>query len=158
MTAVQSPPSATGQIDVKAPAHRVYSLISDLPTMAGCAEEYAGHRWLDGATSARVGARFRGRNQRGFRRWSTLSTITDADAGSRFAFEVTFLGFPIARWQYDLEPAGDGCRVTESTWDRRPAWLRYPTSLATGVWNRAETNTGNIATTLARLKSRAETE
>ncbi|WP_370945694.1 SRPBCC family protein [Amycolatopsis sp. cg5] len=150
-----STPDATGTITVNAAPESVYALVSDPGSLASLAEEYAGHRWLDGASAPAVGARFRGSNRRGFRRWSTLSTITDASV-DRFAFEVTSFGLPVARWQYDIEPSGDGCVVTESTWDRRPTWWRYPTSFATGVWQRDSQNHANIETTLTRLKDRAE--
>ncbi|RZQ65151.1 SRPBCC family protein [Amycolatopsis suaedae] len=151
-----SEPNATGTVTVLAEADTVYALVSDPGVLAELSEEYAGFSWLNGATEATVGARFRGRNQRGVRRWSTVSTVTETVPGRLFAFDVTFLGLPISRWRYDLEPAEDGCVVTESTWDRRPAWLRLPTGLATGVMNRAEQNTANIAATLRRLKARAE--
>ena len=49
-----------------------------------------------------------------------------------------------------------GCTVTESTWDKRPAWFKKPAELATGVKNRAEANTAHMEATLARLKARAE--
>ncbi|WAL63176.1 SRPBCC family protein [Amycolatopsis cynarae] len=149
-------PDATGRIAVSASAERVYELVSDPGALAGCAEEYSGYRWLGGATSAGVGARFRGTNKRGLRRWNTVSTITDAVPGKRFAFEVSSFGIPVSRWQYDLEPDGDGCVVVESTWDRRPAWFRSPSSLVTGVWQRADHNRANIEATLRRLKSAAE--
>ncbi|EME56753.1 SRPBCC family protein [Amycolatopsis decaplanina] len=149
-------PSATGKIAIAAPPEKVYSLVSDPGALAGMAEEYEGHRWV-GPAGATVGAKFRGSNRRGLRRWSTLSTITDADEGKRFAFEVTtFAGLPVARWQYDIEASGDGCVAVESTWDRRPGWLRGPTSLFTGVWKRDDANRANIAATLARLKTAAE--
>lgn len=149
-------PSATGRIVVAAPPEKVYTLVSDPGALAGLAEEYSGHRWLGDVRSPAVGARFRGSNRRGLRRWSTISTVTDADEGRRFGFEVTYLGLPIARWQYDIEPDGEGSAVTESTWERRSAWLKVPTSLATGVWKREVTNHENIATTLTRLKAAAE--
>ncbi|MFD9894940.1 SRPBCC family protein [Amycolatopsis sp. NPDC059027] len=150
-------PTATGLIEIGASPDRVYDLVSDPGKLAGLAEEYSGHQWLGGASAAAVGARFRGNNRRGPRRWSTIATITDADPGKRFAFDVTFLGLPISRWQYDIEQeAADRCVVTESTWERRPGWLKLPTSTATGVWRRAEANRANIAATLARLKTAAE--
>jgi hypothetical protein len=103
-----------------------------------------------------VGARFRGRNKCPYRRWSTLSTITDAVEGKRFAFDVTSFGFPVARWQYDIEPANGGCVVTESAWDRRPGWFGGPSSAATEVWRCDELNRANIEATLLRLKAKAE--
>ncbi|RSN10137.1 polyketide cyclase [Streptomyces sp. WAC 05977] len=149
--------SATGKIAIAAPPEKVYALVSDPGALADMAEEYEGHRWVGAAKEPAVGAKFRGRNRRGFRRWSTLSMITDADAGKRFAFEVTtFAGLPVSRWQYDIEATDDGCVAVESTWDRRPAWLRGPTSLFTGVWKRDDANRANIAATLARLKAAAE--
>ncbi|WP_326945299.1 SRPBCC family protein [Amycolatopsis sp. NBC_01307] len=151
-----SQPDATGRIEVGATPAAVYDLVSDPARLADVAEEYAGHRWVGGARGPVVGARFRGHNRRGLRRWSTLSTITDADPGRRFGFEVTSVGLPVARWQYDFEPAGAGCVVVESMWERRPAWFRVPTSTVTGVWNRREANTANIAATLARLKTAVE--
>lgn len=150
-------PNATGRIEIGAAPEVVYALVSDPGKLAEVAEEYAGHRWVGGAEGPAVGAKFKGRNRRGFRRWSTLSTITDADPGRRFGFEVTSVaGLPVSRWQYDFEPAGDGCVVVESMWERRPAWFKVPTSTVTGVWDRDSANAGNIAATLARLKRAAE--
>ncbi|HET6711637.1 MAG TPA: SRPBCC family protein [Amycolatopsis sp.] len=150
-------PNVTGRIEIDAAPETVYALVSDPAALADVAEEFAGHRWVGGVSRPAVGARFRGRNQRGFRRWSTLSTITDAEPGRRFGFEVTsFAGLPVARWQYDFELARDGCVVVESMWERRPAWFKVATSTVTGVWDREVANTANIAATLARLKRAAE--
>ncbi len=150
-------PDATGRIEIGAAPETVYDLVSDPGKLAEVAEEYAGHRWVGGSSEPAVGAKFRGRNRRGFRRWSTLSTITDAEPGRRFGFEVTSVaGLPVARWQYDFEATDDGCVVVESMWERRPAWFKVPTSTVTGVWHRGEANAANIATTLARLKRAAE--
>jgi hypothetical protein len=149
-------PSATGKIEVSASPERIYALVSDPRALAELAEEYTGHRWLDGATAAAVGVRFRGSNKNGSRRWSTLSTITDAEEGARFAFDVRSLGQPVARWQYDIEPNAEGAVVTESTWERRSSWFKVVSQLASGVWRREEANQANIETTLRRLKARAE--
>ena len=150
-------PDVSGKIEIGAAPEVLYALVSDPEKMAALAEEYDGHRWVGAATGPVVGARFRGRNRRGFRRWSTLSTITDADPGRRFGWEVTSVaGLPVAHWQYDFEPSGDGCLVTESMWERRPAWFRIPTSTVTGVWDRTSANRANIEATLARLKVVAE--
>nr|WP_092530395.1 SRPBCC family protein [Amycolatopsis arida] len=149
-------PSASGTIEIGASADEVYRIVSDPGAMADLADEYSSFRWLGDASTPRVGARFRGRNRRGARRWSTVATITDAEPGVRFAFDVTFARLPVSRWQYDIRSTSDGCGVTESTWERRPAWLKVLTSTATGVWRRAEQNQHNITTTLRRLKERVE--
>jgi polyketide cyclase/dehydrase/lipid transport protein len=149
-------PSASAQVEIAAPAEEIYALVSDLPGMGRLAEENRGGSWLGGLRSPVVGARFRGHNRRGWRRWSTTVTVTDADPGRRFAFDVRSLGLPIARWEYAIEPVDGGCRVTESTWDRRPSWFRPIGGFATGAMNRAEVNQHNIERTLARLKASAE--
>lgn len=152
-------PTATGRVEITADPHRVYELVSDPGVLAELAEEYAGHEWLDGAESAAVGARFRGRNRRGLRRWSTVSTITHADPGVRFAFQVRVLGtLLVSEWSYAIRPTSGGCEVVEATRDRRPAWFRLPSELITGVFDRAEENRRNIDTTLRRLKELAERE
>ncbi|WP_033289955.1 SRPBCC family protein [Amycolatopsis jejuensis] len=149
-------PDATGEIEVDASPEAVYALVSDPAALAGVTAEYWRHRWLGGATGPAVGERFRGSNRRGLRRWTTTVTITAADAGRRYAFNVDLGPVPISRWEYVIEPSGAGCRVTESTWDRRPPWFLPLALAATGVRDRAATNRANIAETLARVKSAVE--
>lgn len=148
-------PNASAEIVVDADPAAVYALVTDLRTLTDLAEETVRMRWTRGSSAA-PGARFRGTNRNGWRRWSTTCTVTDAEPGRRFAFDVRTFGIPVARWQYDLEPAGGGCRVTESTWDRRPGWFVTPGGLATGVADRDTVNAANIRATLQRLKARAE--
>ncbi len=148
--------AATRTVQVSAPAEAVYRLVTDLPAFAALAEETSRIRWTNGSTSATQGATFRGSNRHGWRRWSTTCTVTDAEPGRRFAFEVRLTMVPIARWQYDIEATADGCAVTESTWDRRPGWLKPLGGLATGVADRASVNGAHIEATLARLKDAAE--
>ncbi|REX86600.1 SRPBCC family protein, partial [Mycobacterium tuberculosis] len=104
----------------------------------------------------RKGAVFVGRNENGGRRWTTTCTVTDADPGRVFAFDVRSGIIPISRWQYGIVATEHGCRVTESTWDRRPSWFRAVARMATGVKDRASVNTEHIRRTLQRLKDRAE--
>ncbi|MBP2321967.1 hypothetical protein JOF56_002352 [Kibdelosporangium banguiense] len=149
-------PTATGRITVDAPPERVYALISDLDSLSGLSEETVRCKVLVGSSTATVGTRFRGSNKRGFRRWSTVSTVTDAVPGREFSFNVTSLGIPVSRWSYSIAPADSGCVVTESTWDRRPRWFLAMAYVATGVADRVAVNTQNIARTLERLKAKAE--
>jgi len=112
--------------------------------------------WVKGET-ARPGAKFKGSNNHGRRSWSTTCTVTDADPGRVFAFDVHSSVVKVAHWRYDIAPTDDGgCRVTERTWDRRPGWFRVPGGWATGVRDRKAANVEHIARTLARLKHQAE--
>ncbi|MFD4997751.1 SRPBCC family protein [Streptomyces buecherae] len=150
-------PGATGQIAVAAPPERVYALVTDLRVLAELGEEVRAHRWVGRPGAAVVGARFRGSNRRGARRWRTTARVTAADPGRCFAFEVSSGPLPVSVWRYDIRAAADGgCLVVESTWDRRPRWFRGLTALATGVRERTAVNDHNIARTLSRLKERAE--
>ena len=148
-------PTATGRIEIAASPQRVYDLVTDLAAMAEIAEETAALKWRRGST-AEPGAVFRGTNRNGWRRWTTTCTVTDAEPGRRFAFEVRHTGVPIARWQYDIEADGTGCTVTESTWDRRPSWFAPLAGRVTGTPDRDSRNTRHIEATLKRLKEHAE--
>lgn len=151
----QPQPTATSTVEINAAPASVYALITDLHAMSEIAEETAVLRWQKGGSAA-PGAVFKGTNRNGWRRWTTTCTITDAASGERFAFNVSHTGVPISRWQYDIAASGEGCTVTESTWDRRPGWYKKPAELVTGVSNRAGVNAEHIQATLQRLKKRAE--
>lgn len=134
----------------------VYELVTDITRMGEWSPECRGGRWLDGATGPAVGARFRGANHKGPRRWSTVCTVTAAEPGRRFAFDVVGVGVPVAEWSYSFEHAEGGCLVTERWLDHRPALARPVTNLFLGVKDRAAHNLEGIRTTLAKLKAAAE--
>lgn len=148
-------PSAAGSITVAASPQAVYALITDLRVLADLAEETSAIAWHSG-TAAAPGAVFRGTNRNGWRHWTTTCTVTDAEPGHLFGFDVRHTKVPIAHWEYAIEPTADGCRVTESMWDRRPRWMSVFGPLATGVSDRIAANSANIEATLGRLKQRAE--
>lgn len=123
--------------------------------MAALAEEANSMEWCTG-DAAQPGAVFKGRNTNGAKKWTTTCTVTDAQPGKVFAFDVKSMIVPVSHWRYDIEPVDGGCRVTEQTWDRRPGWFRKPAGIATGVTDRTSANAKNIELTLGRLKARAE--
>lgn len=150
-------PSASARTAIAAPANDVYALVSDLPGFSRLAAEFERGSWLDGATEAAVGVRFRGHNRRGLSRWSTTVTVTAADPGKCFAFDVELRGLPIASWRYDIVTTGaTGCLVEESTWDRRPGWMVPIGNLLVGIRSRTAHNQRNIEHTLRQLKQAAE--
>jgi len=151
----QQQPNATSSVEINASAATVYALVTNLGAMSEIAEETAVMRWSKG-DSAAPGAVFKGTNRNGWHKWTTKCTVTDAAPGERFAFNVSHAGVPVSRWQYDITQVGEGCTVTESTWDRRPGWYKKPAELATGVSNREGVNADHIQATLQRLKKRAE--
>jgi hypothetical protein len=150
-----APASAQAEVTINAACDTVYRLITDLPTLASLAEENEAMEWRKGDRVS-CGAIFRGRNRNGSHRWTTTCTVTDAEPGRVFAFDVRYAVLPIARWRYDIVPADDGCRVTERTWDRRPGWFSKTAWVGTGVRDRDAANAEHIRLTLARLKEKAE--
>lgn len=152
-----TPDPVSVSVHVDAPAEVVYDLVSDVTGQHRFTEECTRSQWVHPATGPEVGAVFRGSNRNGPFRWATTSEVVSAEPGRRFGFRVRSLGMDIAEWEYLIEPAEHGCRVTETTYDRRNAFFRYVVApLATGVWDRAEHNRRNIERTLDQLRQVAE--
>ena len=145
----------TATATVAAPADRLYALVSDVTRMGEWSPENVGGRWLGGATTPAVGARFRGANRRGWRRWSTTCTVVAAEPGRVFAFDVSVVGIPASRWTYELRPDGDATVVTETWRDRRPRWFALLAGVTMGIADIRAHNQENIRTTLANLAAAA---
>lgn len=134
----------------------VWALVADVARMGEWSPETAGCEWLGGAKVPAVGARFRGRNRRGWRRWSTSCVVTECEPGKAFAFDVSAGPLAVATWAYRLEPAEGGCIVRETFTDRRTPPFKLIGGLASGVWERREHNRRGMETTLERLAAVAE--
>ena len=92
----------------------LYDLVADVTRMGEWSPETVRCQWLDGATAAAPGVRFKGTNKRGFVRWSTKPEIVVADRGRELAFDTKSAG-PSTRWTYRFEPApGGGTDLVES--------------------------------------------
>lgn len=149
-------PHASGSERIAASADELYALVSDVTRMGEWSPENMGGRWLGGATGPAVGARFTGANRRGWRRWSTTCTVTAADPGRRFAFDVAFTAVPVSRWSYEFRPDGDATVVTETWTDLRPGWFALAAQPLMGVPDVRAYNEENIRKTLANLAAAAE--
>lgn len=142
--------------EIAASADDVWALVSDLPRMGEWSPENEGGEWLDGATAPAPGVKFKGSNRHGSKSWDTIATIVDAEPGRRLSFRITAMGLKIADWAYDIEPAGDGCVVTESWTDRRPGWFKPIAKIATGVGDRTTYTRESMQATLDALAAAAE--
>lgn len=145
-------------VRVDASPETIYSLVSDLPRMGEWSPECYRCTWRGGATEAVEGARFKGYNRRGIRRWTTHGTVVTAKPGAELAFDVDSVGnLPVARWRYRIIPEGDGaCTVTEAWEDRRGALIKFVGSLVSGVFDRTTHNAEGMRATLERIKAEAE--
>lgn len=141
---------------INAAPEAVWGLVADLPRMGQWSPENTGGKWLGGATGPVVGARFRGTNKKGLRRWSTTCTVTVADEGKRFAFDVDYGPVPISTWDYSFSDDGAQTTVVESWIDRRPTWMKIGAVPVMGVADRAAHNRDNMERTLAALRAAAE--
>jgi uncharacterized protein YndB with AHSA1/START domain len=141
---------------IHAPVEAVYRLVSDPIRMAEWSPECVHCRWIGESDRAEVGARFRGTSRNGRRRWSTISTIAEMRPGELFAWEVTYFGQPVARWEYRIEPAPDGVQLVELVEDRRGRLLRAVSPLITGSPDRDSRNADTMESTLRAIKSAAE--
>jgi uncharacterized protein YndB with AHSA1/START domain len=150
--------SISVSMDINAPAERIYALVADLPSMGKWSPEATGGKWLDGATEAKPGVRFRGTNRNGLFFWTTVCTITSAEPGRNIEWVTKAIGFlQGALWRYDFVPNGNGgTTVTESTQDRRGWLLRATAPFTVGVKDRASRNRMSMQTTLERLKEAVE--
>ncbi|MGD0313140.1 MAG: SRPBCC family protein [Acidimicrobiales bacterium] len=143
---------------IEAPPERVWELVGDPVAMDGIAAECVAMEWVGEPAGPGIGARFRGRNRAGWRRWTTTCTIVRYEPGSEIAWDATFGPLPIARWSYRLEPAAGGRRtvVVERFEDQRGALLQATSPLVRGTRDTEGRNRANMEATLARVARRAE--
>jgi hypothetical protein len=141
---------------IGADAGTLYDLVADLTQMGKWSPEASGGRWVGGSSGPTLGAKFRGNNHSGWRRWSTEAAVTEADRGKRFAFRVRFGPVNVSDWSYDFEPDGDATRVIERWTDLRPGWMDLVSRPVMGVADRPTHNQRNIEATLAALKASVE--
>jgi hypothetical protein len=137
---------------IAAPPDVLYAMVSDVTRTGEWSPENTGGQWRGGASGPVVGAKFRGSNRRGFRRWSTSCTVVSADPGKKFSFEVAFAGVPVSRWTYEFIPDGDGTLVTETWNDRRPSVFALVAKPVMGIPDMAAHNRENMQKTLAKLR------
>ena len=143
---------------IAAPVERVWEVVGDPIGMSDLTAECVEMEWVGQSTGPAVGARFRGRNRSGWRRWSTSCTIIRFEPGSEIAWDVAFGPLPVARWSYRVEPGeADGASlVTERFEDHRGALLRATAPLVRGTSDADTLNRSHMEDTLARVKQRAE--
>ena len=146
----------SASVRIACPAEMLSSLISDVTRMGEWSPENVGGRWVRGATGPTRGARFRGSNRRGWRRWTTNCTVVAAQPGRRFAFDVRVVVIPASRWTYELKPEGDGTLVTETWTDHRPTWFARLAAATMAIGDIRAHNRRNIEATLANLAAAAE--
>jgi uncharacterized protein YndB with AHSA1/START domain len=145
-------------VHIDAPPARVWELIGGPTRMGEWSPECRRVTWTRGADHPAVGVKFRGHNQRGWRRWSTTGTIVTFDPEHEISWDVDSGPLPVARWGYRIvpEPGGDACTVVESFRDRRGTIVKVLGVAARGVIDVDAHNRAGMEQTLARVKAAAE--
>jgi uncharacterized protein YndB with AHSA1/START domain len=136
---------------LSASPEQVYALVSDLPRMGEFSPENTGGSWAKGATGPAVGARFKGTNALGKHKWTTDVTVTRAEPGKEFAFDVKAGGMKVAGWGFVIAPAEGGSTVTHYWDDHRNAVIAKLTGMALGVPDRASHNKAGMEQTLEKM-------
>ena len=145
------PESVSVSREMAAPPEEVWALVSDLTRMGEWSPEAKGGRWAGGVDGPAVGAVFKGRNRIGRDRWPTNVAGIECDPPRRFAFRLNIPLMGGCDWVYDIEPTGEGCRVTESWVDFRKRSLVVVGRILSGVADRATHNRAGMEQTLDRL-------
>ncbi|MDQ1393142.1 MAG: hypothetical protein QOF30_2119 [Acidimicrobiaceae bacterium] len=89
---------------IAASPEALYDMVSDVTRMGSWSPETTSARWLGGADRPAPGARFKGANKHGWRRWHTTCTVVAAEPGRRFSFDVGFGPLPISQCRTSLLP------------------------------------------------------
>ncbi|MDA8340969.1 MAG: SRPBCC family protein [Actinomycetota bacterium] len=150
-------PDVEVTVEIAAPRDRVWELIGDPARMAEWSPECDRVTWIGSASTPSLGARFRGHNSKGWRRWTTTGTVITFEEGRAVAWHVDFLGSAVADWGYRLEDTPDGgTRVTGSFTDRRTGLIAALGRPARGVSDTPSHNRAGITATLERVRAAAE--
>jgi uncharacterized protein YndB with AHSA1/START domain len=92
----------------------LWPLVADINLPARFSTEFQGAEWLDGATEAALGARFRGTNEHpAAGRWQVTCTIVEFEPERVIGWAVEDVDDPAARWRFTLEPVDGGTRLTQ---------------------------------------------
>lgn len=100
-------PAADVEVSINAPAELVWPLVCDINVPGAFSQEFQRAEWIDNGPA--LGATFRGYNRHEqVGEWNVLCTVTDFDDGRTFEWTVGDVDNKVARWRFDLSPAGQG--------------------------------------------------
>ena len=143
-------------IHVDVAPEQLWDLVSDVTRTGEWSPICKSCWWVEGDGPV-VGARFVGHNETPDRTWETTSTVTEAERGVEFGWQV---GQALVHWRYTLEPEDGGTRLTE-WWHFRPEGFamfaeRYGDDAQNQIEIRTRAAQHGIPATLAAIKRIAE--
>ncbi len=145
------PRSGQVEVVVQAPIEAVWRVVADVTRVGEWSHECRRVEWLDGASSAAPGVRFRGVNKAGPWSWSRVNEIVVADEPHTLAWRTipTLLYPDSSEWRITLTSVDDGTRIAQSFQVlRAPAVLARVYSIAVPAHR---DRTSSLADDLRRL-------
>jgi hypothetical protein len=128
-TTPRVPHSCRVEADLVVPVEEVWQVVSDVTRTGEWSHECLRVEWLDGATQAAVGARFRGANKSLWMRWHRTSVMTEVSPGHTLAWRTipTWRFVDSTEWRITLEPLAGGRTRIVQTYDvvRCPRWWEW---------------------------------
>ncbi len=105
-------PGTVVEIDVDAPAERVWEQVCDIDLPAAYSEEFLGAEWDDPVAGPHLGARFVGRNENSFiGEWQVPCFVDAFEEHRTFGWCTSDPDRPGARWRFELEPLAGATRL-----------------------------------------------
>jgi hypothetical protein len=149
--------SCEARIEIAAAPAAVWAVVTDVTRVGEWSGECRGAQWIDGATAAVIGARFRGHNRRLFARWTRTNQVFVADEPRRFVWRTMPGGiYPDSvEWEVALELVGAGTAVRLSY-----AVVQLPKVMELAIdvfFPPHRDRTVDLAQDLGRLKALVET-
>ena len=119
------PRSGSVEVTTSATPAQIWDLLTDIARAGEWSHETRSGDWLDGATRATAGARFKGRNGIGRQRWTRVCEIESAEQPHVLVWRtIPSRLFPDStRWTYELAPVDGGTRVTQRFEVLKLGWL-----------------------------------
>lgn len=112
----------------------LWQILTDVTRTGEWSHECHTAAWIDGATHAAVGARFRGSSRSGLARWSRSCTVHVCTTPGEFGYRTEGrLLRDATEWLWTLQPEGTGTRIAQHyrirslpAWADRLLWLLTP--------------------------------
>jgi len=152
------------EIDIDAPAERVWRIVSDINMAAEFSEEFQGAVWDDPGSPQGVGSTFTGTNKHAaVGEWQIRSWITHYEEPRQFGWVVADPESPGAQWRFDIEQVPGGTRLRFLlTIGPGPSGISVPIQAMPDkesriLANRQDEHRANMLATVAGVKSLAET-
>jgi hypothetical protein len=100
-------PTARVEVAIEAPTDVVWPLLCDINLPGSFSREFQRAEWIDAGPA--LGATFRGYNRHeAVGEWDVVCTVTAMEPERVFEWTVGDVEFKVARWRFDVEPAGTG--------------------------------------------------